>query len=222
MPEASRASRKPSGFRSKAASRPPPSNAGSERRHHRTRRRNAATVRPCAACQSIRRPFDRAGSVPPDSGEHRNAATVRGIDSGMSRGQAVATVCRLSAVRPFDRVPPDSGNRSRRPLSIYRKPRPGCAAPPFAPIPANVRRFSPPCAQPLAVRLAIAATVRFSPAYFAPKTPLQAVATVRHHRTRRALVAPWLRRHHRQAVRRSTVCRLSAIPANIERAATVP
>ena len=84
-----------------------------------------------------------------------------------------------------DRAPPVSGQAVRH----HRKRRPFDRAAGFrqavtpeasglSAIPANVRRFSPPCAQPLAVRLAIAATVRFSPAYFAPKTPLQAVATV--------------------------------------------
>ena len=45
--------------------------------------------------------------------------------------------CAASRFRPVSgsTVPPDSGNGSRRPLSIYRKPRPGCAAPPFAPRP---------------------------------------------------------------------------------------
>ena len=60
----------------------------------------------------------RAAPLVSDSGEHRNAATVRGIDSGMSRGQAVATVC-----RPLPMIPATSNA-----ATVGRK----CAAPPVS------------------------------------------------------------------------------------------
>ena len=60
----------------------------------------------------------RAAPPVSDSGEHRNAATVRGIDSGMSRGQAVATVC-----RPLPMIPATSNA-----ATVGRK----CAAPPVS------------------------------------------------------------------------------------------
>ena len=142
-----------------------------DRGEHRTRRHHRQAVRqsirrPCAASGlSAVRPFDRA---PPVSGQGFAATIGKPRRIPASRGDRVP--------RPASDSPPPSASLSGKPSAVRpwrtsntpRRKRPRR-------IPANVRRFSPPCAQPLAVRLAIAATVRFSPAYFTPKTPLQAV-----------------------------------------------
>ena len=65
----------------------------------------------------------RAAPPVSDSGEHRNAATVRGIDSGMSRGQAVATVCRPLPMIPANIKRRHHRTRASRP-ALDRKRRP--------------------------------------------------------------------------------------------------
>ena len=107
---------KPSGFRSKAASRPPPSNAGSERRHHRTRRRNAATVRPCAACQRFGSP---AANI-------ERAATFRPLAASVPIRRHHRTRRADSVRQPFRPVsnPARRGDRPRQ----FRRPLAGSVA----------------------------------------------------------------------------------------------
>ena len=162
---------------------------------------NIEHAAPDSPRQSIRRPFDR--------GEHRPRRKRPACQRQAVTPEAnAATIGKPSAVRPwrplagsvracqrFDRSTVANAGTPRRRKCPRR-------------IPANARRFSPPCAQPLAVRLAIAATVRFSPAYFAPKTPLQAVRADSGKRPPPSNAAPPVslsgehrtRRHHRQAV----------------------
>ena len=152
VPEASRASRKPSGFRSKAASRPPPSNAGSERRHHRTRRRNAAP------------PFDRAPPVSLSGKPSRRKRTPerRALSAG-NRSRRVPLPMIPATVRPwrpcaagFRPMSPDSSRRVRN-----RWPSGLLSRQPFASRPPSFAGNAP---QPPAVASARAGRVRARPA----------------------------------------------------------
>ena len=170
--------------------RPRPVSGSTVENIGKPRRRIPATVRPCAACQSIRRPFDRAGSVPPDSGEHRNAAQpfdrVPPVSLSGKPWRPSASRHHRQAVRPVS----DSGGQGFRNRSTVRRV-------PLPMIPATVCR-----------------------AGFAAPVSGSEVATIgtprriRHHRTRQPLAGSSPRL---SAGNRSTVCRLSAIPATVRR-----
>ena len=139
---------------------------------------NAATVgRKCAAP-----PVSLSGK---DSGNRPPVATI-GKPSGFRSNAAT--------VRPLAAPPSasdDSGNRSTVPEAsapvsgseVATIERGQAVATVCRRIPANIAGFFPPCAQPLAVRLAIAATVRVSPAYFRRKHAATARRCVRPRRT---------------------------------------
>ena len=117
--------------------RPPPSNAP-----RRRIRRNIKRGKPSAVA-----------TYPAMIQASRNRSTVANIER---RAGFVATVCQSirQAVANIERGK-DSGNAA--PVATIER---------AAPIPANVAGYCPPSAPPLPVRLAIAATVRASPATF--------------------------------------------------------
>jgi len=101
---------------------------------------------PLPACQR----FDRAATIGKPSAPvypASRAGSVRACQRA-SRHAGSERAATIGSGQPFDRagnVPPDSGNRPRRPLSIYRKPRP-------LPACQSIRR---PCAACQSIRQAV-------------------------------------------------------------------